>query len=267
MAWTGQHNFVVQQQQQQPPRTAFVVQQGPSAAQQQSQQQQRFRANEAQLQLFYRGLDAVLQQWTALILICRNDQQNPGQRDQTNALALRDELRSWFAEEGELYSDELEDYFAEFFDAAHGASIEDGSLKEVADVLSEMYRRCCGNDDELVVRFEHSLVVFQSSGTINQCNINFGSDDDNDDDDDDNGNRDGADYDDDDDDDYDGADDDGYDDDGYYDDEYTEGALLDQDGGGMRSQQQQQQQLSKAKKKGGGGGGGGGWKTTGSKKK
>ncbi len=226
---------------------------------------QRVRANDAQLRLFFRGLDAVLQQWTALNLICRYDEQN--NKDQTNAFLLRDELRSWFGDEGEIYSDELEEYFFDFFEKAHAAFVEDGSLKEVADAVSQMYRRCCHNDDELVLRFEHTLAQYQAQNTLSQC-VNFRSaaDDESDDDDgcDEEGDYDDGEYRDGAADGYDEYDDDAGEDDGNYyagggggGDSYGGGGgdgALGQDGGGGRSQ-------GAGRAKSGGGGGGDTWKT------
>jgi pre-rRNA-processing protein TSR2 len=122
---------------------------------------QRARATPEQLAVFFRGLDAVLMQWTALNLVAAHS-------DATSTQELRDELREWFEEDGEVFSDELEENFEDFFVSSRFAAIEDGSPKEVADTLHEMYVRCCRNDDSTVLQFCGSLAAYQAS-TIAQC--------------------------------------------------------------------------------------------------
>lgn len=141
---------------------------------------QRRRATDEQLTVFYRGVDAVLLQWTALNLVVEHN-------DVNGNTAMRDHLRGWFAEEGELFSDELEDYFDEFFLATRFAAIEDGSPKEVADVLHEMYVRCCSNDDSTVNFYIKALEAYRASGVATQCQFQGATDAQDDDDDDDAG--------------------------------------------------------------------------------
>jgi pre-rRNA-processing protein TSR2 len=115
----------------------------------------RARATPEQLAVFFNGVDAVLQQWTALNLVTQHHV------DPQAALELRSNLREWFTTEGELYSDELEEFFEDFFNGERFASVEDGSLKEVGDVLHAMYLECCRNDDTSVLRYIASLAEYQ----------------------------------------------------------------------------------------------------------
>eukprot|EP00672_Neobodo_designis_P019217 CAMPEP_0174833150 /NCGR_PEP_ID=MMETSP1114-20130205/4061_1 /TAXON_ID=312471 /ORGANISM="Neobodo designis, Strain CCAP 1951/1" /LENGTH=205 /DNA_ID=CAMNT_0016067021 /DNA_START=44 /DNA_END=661 /DNA_ORIENTATION=- len=123
---------------------------------------QRMRATEEQLAVFFSGMDAVLQQWTALNLVTSNC-------DATAATEIRNMLRAWYIREGELYSDELEDEFEKFFLEARFAAIEDGSPKEVGDALHQMYVQCCHNDDTLVKFFQGTLDAYRRSGVAESC--------------------------------------------------------------------------------------------------
>jgi hypothetical protein len=191
---------------------------------------QRKRATPEQLAVFLQGLDAVLLQWTALNLIVEHNDSNA-------ANEMRNVLHSWFAEEGEVYSDELEDCFDHFFLDTRNAALEDGSPKEVADALHQMYYECCANNDESVRRYQQMLVVYQQSGVTNMCTFEGGEGDD---------------------------DDAGDDDEVPYDDDLGEGAGYDEDDADAPPplpQQQQQQQKSKGKGKNTYTTSAGGWKT------
>ncbi len=148
-------------------------QQQPAVVQQPSQQQPaasgsgRLRATEAQLRVFLRGIDAMLMQWTALNLVCQGSIE--AGEGALAAEALRADLRDWFVEMGEIYSDELEGFFDDFFANERSAEVQDGSMKEVADAMHAMYRQCCANDDTLVARFEHTLPAYQASNTLSHC--------------------------------------------------------------------------------------------------
>ncbi|ORC91700.1 uncharacterized protein TM35_000052960 [Trypanosoma theileri] len=113
-----------------------------------------YRATEVQFQQFVRGMEAVLNQWTALHLVSQH----------CDAFALQSmfqELVSWFQTDGEVYSDDLELFFENFFAEARSVIIEDDSMKEVGDVLHEMYCRCCQNDFTQVEQFVASLEVYR----------------------------------------------------------------------------------------------------------
>ncbi|CCW71083.1 unnamed protein product [Phytomonas sp. Hart1] len=125
-----------------------------------------YRANEVQFQRFTVGLTAVLNQWTALHLVV--------QHCNRNALSsLQEDLISWHLENGEVYSDEMEDFFEEFFSTAHEVLIEDDSLKEVSDVLHEMYCRCCQNDFSIVEKFVQFEATYRQLDPVGQC-VNAG---------------------------------------------------------------------------------------------
>jgi pre-rRNA-processing protein TSR2 len=129
----------------------------------------RRRVTDNQLQVFLTGLDAVLMQWTALNLVTEHT-------DATAAQALRSYLVAWFTEVGEVYSDELEDYFDAFFLEARFAAIEDGSQKEVADALHLMYCECCENNDSSVRMYTASLEAYRAAGVAQMCTFERGAD-------------------------------------------------------------------------------------------
>ena len=129
----------------------------------------RLRATDEQLAVFFTGVDVVLQQWTALNLVTEHN-------DATAATELRNNIRNWFSREGEVYPDELEDYFERFFLEARFASIEDGSPKEVGDALHQMYVQCCNNDDTLVKHFHMTLQNYLRSGVAQACTFDKGAD-------------------------------------------------------------------------------------------
>jgi hypothetical protein len=130
---------------------------------------QRLVATEEQLRVFFDGMDAVLQQWTALNLVTSNC-------DATAATAIRNMLRAWFIRAGEIYSDEMEDEFDKFFLEARFAAIEDGSPKEVGDALHQMYVQCCHNDDTLVKFFQSTLDNYKRSGVAESCTFQAADD-------------------------------------------------------------------------------------------
>ncbi|KEG11603.1 pre-rRNA-processing protein TSR2 [Trypanosoma grayi] len=143
--------------------------------QQQQQQGQGFqlirepyRATEEQFRLFVSGLDAVLNQWTALHLVAQH----------CDALALQSmyqELITWFQTDGEVYSDDLEIFFENFFAEARSVVLEDDSMKEVGDLLHNMYCRCCQNDYSLVEQYVASLAVYQQVNPV-RLSVNAGDD-------------------------------------------------------------------------------------------
>lgn len=122
----------------------------------------RRRATDEQLAVFVTGLDAVLMQWTALNLVTQHN-------DPTSAQSLREHLIGWFTEVGEVYSDEMEDYFEEFFLQTRFAAIEDGSPKEVGDALHQMYCECCSNNDASVRQYISSLEAYRQAGVAQMC--------------------------------------------------------------------------------------------------
>lgn len=119
-------------------------------------------ATEEQFQLFVRGADAVLHQWTALLLVARH-------RDTQAANQLRNDVIQWFYEDGEVYADELEDYFVDFFEeTSRHVSVEDGSCNEVARVLHDMYVSVAKGDASHVERYVASLAVYQAHDPVQQ---------------------------------------------------------------------------------------------------
>lgn len=131
------------------------------------------RATSEQFAVFQCGLDAVLQQWTALHLVCANA------RDEGAATTLRSELLAWFRDDGEVYPDELLEYFEDFFQSGNFfVSIEDGSPQEVSEAIHAMYLQCCRNDDQLVRGFQQSLEHWRAANPVAQSvfggNVGFG---------------------------------------------------------------------------------------------
>lgn len=120
---------------------------------------QTLRANEAQFAQFARGLGAVLQQWTALQLVALHcDNRAPG--------VLYDDLCAWHQKDGEVYVDDMEVYFDDFFDNVRFVRIEDDSMREVSNVLHNMYCRCCLNDFSLVEQYVQSLAAYQQANPV-----------------------------------------------------------------------------------------------------
>nr|CCC94766.1 conserved hypothetical protein [Trypanosoma congolense IL3000] len=129
-----------------------------------------FRATPEQFERFIVGLDAVLNQWTALHLVARHC-------DLSALTLMRRELVKWFQTDGEVYSDDLELFFENFFAEARAVIIEDDSMKEVGDVLHDMYCRCCQDDFSTVERYVSSLEVYRNVNPV-QLSVNMcGADD------------------------------------------------------------------------------------------
>ncbi|CBH17067.1 hypothetical protein, conserved [Trypanosoma brucei gambiense DAL972] len=133
---------------------------------------QPYRATAEQFQRFIVGLDAVLNQWTALHLVSQHC-------DLSALTSMYRELVSWFQKDGEVYSDDLEIFFENFFGEARSVIVEDDSMKEVGDVLHDMYCRCCQNDFSTVERYVASLEVYRRVNPV-QLSMNVGGADDGD---------------------------------------------------------------------------------------
>lgn len=106
----------------------------------------KMRTTDQQFEGFASGLRSVLRQWTALNLVTLHCDARAGAN-------LESYVLQWFHSQGEVYSDELELFFEDFFAAARSVAIEDDSIKEVSDVLHEMYCRCALNDFSKVEEF------------------------------------------------------------------------------------------------------------------
>ena len=118
------------------------------------------RANAEQFKYFIRGVEAILLQWTALLLVNNN-------RDNVALQTVHDEVLGWFYDDGEVFSDQLESYFEDFFGQTH-VVIEDGSPKEVADAIYECYVKCCNNDGSAVETYEHRLELYRKINPVAQ---------------------------------------------------------------------------------------------------
>lgn len=125
-----------------------------------------FRATEVQLAQFVRGLTAVLNQWTALLLVTQHC-------DASAMPSIRDALIEWHTRDGEVYADEMEDFFFDFFDNVRSVSIEDDSMSEVGSALHDMYRRCCQDDFSAVEKYVQSEALFRQMNPLAQC-VNAG---------------------------------------------------------------------------------------------
>ncbi|KAK7198106.1 hypothetical protein NESM_000767000 [Novymonas esmeraldas] len=128
---------------------------------------QTLHATDAQFAQFTRGLQAVLHQWTALQLVAQHcDSRAPA--------VLYEDLCSWHQRDGEVYVDDMEVYFDEFFDNIRFVRIEDDSMQEVGTVLHDMYCRCCRNDFSLVEHYVGTLAVYAQTNPVAQS-VNGGT--------------------------------------------------------------------------------------------
>ncbi|EPY24272.1 pre-rRNA-processing protein TSR2 [Strigomonas culicis] len=119
-------------------------------------------------------MEAVLNQWTALLLVAQY--QDP------NALpALYQELCEWFSEKGEVYPDDLEIFFEDFFNNVRSVLVEDDSMKEVGTVLHGMYCRCCRDDYSMVQQYMQSVEIYRQQNPLALC-VNGGTGEDYEDD-------------------------------------------------------------------------------------
>ncbi|KAG5501464.1 hypothetical protein JKF63_03293 [Porcisia hertigi] len=120
---------------------------------------QTLRANDTQFEQFTRGLGAVLQQWTALQLVSQHC-------DSRASAVLYNDLCAWHQRDGEVYADDMEVYFEDFFDNIHFVRIEDDSMQEVATVLHDMYCRCCLNDFSTVEHYMQTLTIYAQTNPV-----------------------------------------------------------------------------------------------------
>jgi pre-rRNA-processing protein TSR2 len=128
---------------------------------------QTLRANDEQFQVFSRGLDAVLQQWTALQLVALHcDARAPA--------VLYEDLCAWHQRDGEVFVDDMEVYFEDFFDNVREVKIEDDSMKEVATVLHDMYCRCCLNDWSVAEHYQQTLPIYAQMNPVSMS-VNGGT--------------------------------------------------------------------------------------------
>lgn len=116
-------------------------------------------SNEEQFDTFVAGVEALLQQWTALLLVNQH-------RDANALVSVRNYVVDWFFEEGEVYSDELEVYFLSCFENDRNVSVEDGSCKEVADIIAKMYVQCANGNNAETQKWCASLPVYQSANPV-----------------------------------------------------------------------------------------------------
>jgi pre-rRNA-processing protein TSR2 len=121
--------------------------------------QQRCRCNPTQFAAFVQGMDAVLLQWTALLLVNKH-------HDGTAAEDLRNRLVETFTEYGELFVDELQGFFEDFFEENRFVMVEDGSEAEAAGILNSMYKQCAQNDFSPVQGWMNSLAVYQQQNPV-----------------------------------------------------------------------------------------------------
>lgn len=122
----------------------------------------RCRANEAQFQQFARGLAAVMNQWTALHLVTRHIDASAFQN-------LYQALLDWHLKKGEVYKDEMELFFDDFFLSARSVIVEDDSLMEVSELLHRMYCRCCRDDFSTVEHFISTEAQYRQENPLAQC--------------------------------------------------------------------------------------------------
>lgn len=155
------------------------------------------RCNAEQFREFVKGVEAVLSQWTALLLVARH-------LDAGALQTIHDEVLNWFWEDGEVFSDELQNYFEDFFEAVRYVMVEDGSVKEVSDVLHDMFVQCSKGDYTSVEYYVRALPLYQQANPVQQSvfagswatdaegnQVNFGANEEESDDDED-GDDDGA---------------------------------------------------------------------------
>ncbi|KPA80935.1 hypothetical protein ABB37_04331 [Leptomonas pyrrhocoris] len=120
---------------------------------------QPLRASDEQFQVFSHGLSAVLQQWTALQLVALHcDARAPA--------VLYEDLCAWHQRDGEVFADDMEIYFEDFFDNVREVKIEDDSMKEVATVLHNMYCRCCANDSSVADHYLQTLPIYTQTNPV-----------------------------------------------------------------------------------------------------
>lgn len=123
---------------------------------------EKCRATEEQFQQFAAGAAAVFRQWTALGLVnlyC----------DHRAAETLLEYVLQWFLQNGEVYSDELELYFEDFFAASRSVIVEDDSMHEVGDILHDLYCSCCRGDYSKVQQYIAQQAVHAQLNTLGQC--------------------------------------------------------------------------------------------------
>lgn len=122
----------------------------------------RRRVTEEQFRHFAEGVSAVLQQWTALGLVSSHCDCLAGQ-------TLYQDVIKWFSRDGEVYSDELELFFEDFFAEARSVIVEDDSMKEVADIIYDMYCRCGCGDYSTVELYRSLATSYQQNNILTQC--------------------------------------------------------------------------------------------------
>eukprot|EP00756_Hemistasia_phaeocysticola_P057147 Hpha_TRINITY_DN33779_c0_g1::TRINITY_DN33779_c0_g1_i1::g.25044::m.25044/K14800/TSR2; pre-rRNA-processing protein TSR2 len=105
---------------------------------------------------FQQGVHAVFESWTGLQLL---QEQLPAARRVVNDLER--DVSEWFERQGEIFPDELESHFESELSNEANADLEDGSCKEVANVLNLLYRECAVG---CFTRVEHLVDQARQSG-------------------------------------------------------------------------------------------------------
>lgn len=89
---------------------------------------------------FQGGVKSALHQWTALRLAVENNW--GGGDSERKAQLLEEELINMFKTKKELFRDEVEDFLADALDDSFSTYAEDGSPRQVAAMLIDMFAQC-----------------------------------------------------------------------------------------------------------------------------
>mmetsp|Transcript_5252 Transcript_5252/g.12792 ORF Transcript_5252/g.12792 Transcript_5252/m.12792 type:complete len:194 (+) Transcript_5252:342-923(+) len=104
--------------------------------------------------LFEEGCQLVFRRWTALQLAVEHGWGGP--QSQEKALDVIDDVADWFYRRKEHYEDELEDELLAAMSEDFNCDCEDGSPKEVARVLVQLYKELCTGDTSGLERLRAS---------------------------------------------------------------------------------------------------------------
>eukprot|EP01006_Ploeotia_vitrea_P001342 TRINITY_DN104652_c0_g1_i1.p1 TRINITY_DN104652_c0_g1~~TRINITY_DN104652_c0_g1_i1.p1 ORF type:complete len:189 (-),score=30.47 TRINITY_DN104652_c0_g1_i1:155-721(-) len=103
-------------------------------------------------QKFSAGAAAIFSTWTALRLSIDNSS-NPNAEQM--ATDLQADVIDWFVQEGatnEIMPDELQDFLESVFDRELHTDVEDGSIRQVSEMLCSMFKQCFAGDYTLVTK-------------------------------------------------------------------------------------------------------------------
>ena len=133
------------------------------------------------VQLFTKGVESVLRQWTALELAVHHQWGGPKSADSADALV--DEIVDLFLGPDKIYRDDIALLLEDYLDTVFFTVCEDGSTDDLGDKFCAMWRECIEGKSDIVTDvlskewMRHELQMVNRSEGLEAGDADDGSDD------------------------------------------------------------------------------------------